>query len=121
MTEIIQLTGNKSEFQNYVSDPIVLKEDSKVCLNKASFSVPVIVNRTIYFPYEGAVPDYLKTFFTVTLNGIENPILYQEFYDAYTIVNNLGAPTIAEFYGRVIRNGKKIYGLWIIWGIIYLL
>ena len=55
MTEIIQITGNKSEFSNFVSDPIVLKEDSKVCLNKASFSVPVIVSRNIPFPFEGAI------------------------------------------------------------------
>ena len=75
MTEIIQLTGNKSEFQNYVSDPIVLKEDSKVCLNKASFSVPVIVNRDVFFPKADTLgPDYTKIFFTVSLNGIDNPI-----------------------------------------------
>ena len=56
--EIIQLTGNKAEFSNYINDPIVLKEDSKVCLNKASFSIPVMVNRDIYFPQaDDTIPD----------------------------------------------------------------
>ena len=37
--EIIQLTGNKAEFSNYINDPIVLKEDSKVCLNKLMLTI----------------------------------------------------------------------------------
>ena len=102
MTEIIQITGNKSEFSNYVTDPIVLKEDSKVCLNKASFSIPVLVHRQIFFPQaDDALPNYNVTFFTVSLNGIENNITYQEFYDAYTEVDALGNPTITEFYSGI--------------------
>jgi len=102
MTEIIQLTGNKSEFANYITDPIVLKEDSKVCLNKASFSIPVMVHRQIFFPKaDDALPNYNITFFTVSLNGVENNITYQEFYDAYKEVDALGNPTIAEFYSGI--------------------
>ena len=102
MTEIIQLTGNKSEFANYITDPIVLKEDSKVCLNKASFSIPVMVHREIFFPQaDDAIPDYTLTFFTVALNGIENPISYQEFYNAYDNDDSLGNPTIDEFYSGI--------------------
>ena len=102
MTEIIQLTGNKSEFANYITDPIVLKEDSKVCLNKASFSIPVMVHREIFFPKaDDTTPDYTLTFFTVALNGIENPINYQEFYDAYDNDDSLGNPTIDEFYSGI--------------------
>ena len=37
----IQITGNKSEFRNFISDPIILDPNSKVCLNKASFAIPV--------------------------------------------------------------------------------
>jgi hypothetical protein len=104
MTEIIQITGNKSEFSNFVSDPIVLKEESKVCLNKASFSIPVIVNRNIFLPEADTLgADYTKIFFTVSLNGIENPITYQEFYDAYDAIDILGNPTIAEFYSGVFN------------------
>ena len=95
--EIIQLTGNKAEFSNYVNDPIILKEDSKVCLNKASFSIPVMVNRNIYFP-ESIGTDYSKVFFYVILNGLESGITYQEFYDAYDAIDNLGNTTITEFY-----------------------
>lgn len=98
MTEIIQLTGNKSEFSNYVTDPIVLKEDSKVCLNKGSFSVPVIVNRDINFPYSGLGLDYTKTFFKVALNGVENDITYQEFYNAYFVLDTLQNVAIEDFY-----------------------
>ncbi len=102
MTEIIQLTGNKSEFANYITDPIVLKEDSKVCLNKASFSIPVMVHREIFFPQaDDALPDYSLTFFTVALNGIENPISFQEFYNAYDADDTLGNPTIDEFYSGI--------------------
>tara|TARA_R110000824_G_scaffold243907_1_gene432615 strand:+ start:43 stop:1956 length:1914 start_codon:yes stop_codon:yes gene_type:complete len=99
MTEIIQLTGNKSEFQNYVSDPIVLKEESKVCLNKASFSVPVMVNRNIFLPEaDAAIVHYNGTFFEVTVNGVTRPISFQAFFDAYTALDSLGNPTIATFY-----------------------
>jgi hypothetical protein len=103
MTEIIQITGNKSEFSNFVSDPIVLKEDSKVCLNKASFSVPVIVSRNIPFPFEGVIPDYTTTFFKVAINGVENDITYQEFYDAYNTLDTLQTVTIDELYDGVFQ------------------
>ena len=96
--EIIQLTGNKAEFSNYVNDPIILKEDSKVCLNKASFSIPVIVNREINFPYSGLGVDYTQTFFKVALNGVENEITYQDFYNAYFVLDTLQNVAIEDFY-----------------------
>ena len=101
MTELIQLTGNKAEFSNYVTDPIVLKEESRVCLSKASFSIPVIVNRAIDFPYQGSVPDYTKTFFKVAINGVENAITYDSFFDAYDTLDTLQTVTIDEFYSGV--------------------
>ena len=101
--EIIQLTGNKAEFSNFVNDPIVLKEDSKVCLNKASFSIPVMVNRDIYFPKAAdGILNYDDTFFYVILNGIEKAITYQNFYDAYDALDLLANPTIAQFYRGVL-------------------
>ena len=101
--EIIQLTGNKAEFSNFVNDPIVLKENSKVCLNKASFSIPVIVSKNIPFPYEGAIPDYTTTFFKVAINGVENDISYQEFYDAYNAIDTLQTVTIDDLYDGVFQ------------------
>tara|TARA_R110001606_G_scaffold70265_1_gene160658 strand:+ start:5051 stop:6955 length:1905 start_codon:yes stop_codon:yes gene_type:complete len=99
MTEIIQITGNKSEFSNFVSDPIVLKEESKVCLNKASFSVPVMVNRNIFLPEaDAAIANYNDSFFEVTVNGVTRPISFQAFFDAYTALDSLGNPTIDIFY-----------------------
>ena len=103
--EIIQLTGNKAEFSNYINDPIVLKEDSKVCLNKASFSIPVMVNRDIYFPKAAdGILNYDDTFFYVILNGIEKAITYQNFYDAYDALDLLANPTIAQFYSGVFNT-----------------
>jgi len=103
--EIIQLTGNKAEFSNYVNDPIVLKENSQVCLNKASFSIPVMVNRDIFFPKADiGIVNYDTTFFYVLLNGIEKPVTYQNFYDAYDALDLLANPTIAEFYSGVFNT-----------------
>ena len=102
--EILQLTGNKSEFSNFVNDPIILKENSKVCLNKASFSIPVMVNMDVFFPQaDDTLPDYTKTFFKVILNGLENPITYQEFFDAYDVLDTLGNADIDEFYSGVFN------------------
>ena len=101
MTELIQLTGNKSEFSNYVTDPIILKENSRVCLNKASFSIPVIVNREIEFPYSGTGVDFEDTFFKIAINGVENNITYQEFYNAYDTLDLLQSLTVEEFYSGV--------------------
>ncbi len=98
MTELIQLTGNKAEFSNYITDPIVLKEESRVCLNKASFSIPVIVSREIEFPFSGVGVDYTKTFFKVAINGVENEITYQNFFNAYDTLDTLQTVTIDEFY-----------------------
>ncbi len=39
--ESIQLTGNKAQFNNYLTDPLIIPRNAKVCLNKASFSIPV--------------------------------------------------------------------------------
>ena len=49
--EILQLTTDKPEFSNFVNDTLVLKENSKVCLNKASFSIPTIVFKWNITPY----------------------------------------------------------------------
>ena len=104
--EILQLTTDKPEFSNFVNDTLVLKENSKVCLNKASFSIPTIVNRLLNLPLILDPADYTNTFFTVFLNGIEHPITYQEFYDNYSLFDDFNQPPIDEFY-----NGA--YQLWI--------
>tara|TARA_R110000787_G_C13413548_1_gene444365 strand:+ start:26 stop:1900 length:1875 start_codon:yes stop_codon:yes gene_type:complete len=104
--EILQLTTDKPEFSNFVNDTLVLKENSKVCLNKASFSIPTIVNRLLELPLILDPADYTNKFFTVFLNGIEHPITYQEFYDNYSLFDDFNQPPIDEFY-----NGA--YQLWI--------
>ena len=104
--EILQITGDKPEFSNFIGDTLILKEKSKVCLNKASFSIPVLVNRTCILPNTGAVGiDYTKPFFTIFLNGIEIDFTYQDFYDAYIFLSGFENPTIADFYG----GGYQLY------------
>ena len=103
MSEIIQLTSDKAEFTNFISDTMVLKEESKVCLNKASFSIPVIVSNNIPLPYEGAVPDYGVTFFSMAINGVEHEISYQEFFDAYNVIDNFQTVTINEMYTGIFQ------------------
>ena len=48
--ESIQITGNKARFDNYLSSPLVIPENAKVCLNKASFSIPVWTQKYINVP-----------------------------------------------------------------------
>ena len=96
--EILQLTTDKPEFSNFIGDTLVLKEDSKVCLNKASFSIPVMVNRNIYTPVGFIVGDYTYAFFNVVINGVQNSITYQEFYDAYDAIDGVSSPSIDTFY-----------------------
>ena len=103
MSEIIRLTSDKAEFTNFISDTMVLKEESKVCLNKASFSIPVIVSNNIPLPYEGAVPDYGVTFFSMAINGVEHEISYQEFFDAYNVIDNFQTVTINEMYTGIFQ------------------
>lgn len=99
--EILQLTSDKAEFSNFLNDTLILPENSKVCLNKASFSIPFIVSRNIEFPFEGAAPDYTKTFFKVAINGVENDISYQEFYNAYNVLDTLQTVSIDELYNGI--------------------
>ena len=82
--EILQITGDKPEFSNFIGDTLILKEKSKVCLNKASFSIPVIVNRNVVLPSTSAgLPDYTKTFFNVVLNEKTAAILDLDYKNPY--------------------------------------
>lgn len=101
--EILQITGDKPEFSNFIGDTLILKEKSKVCLNKASFSIPVMVNRTVYLPNSTGFGSYTDTFFNVILNGLEIGITYQDFYDAFINLSSFENPTIAIFYSGIYQ------------------
>lgn len=95
--ESIQITGNKARFDNYLSSPLVIPENGKVCLNKASFSIPVWTQKYITIPnLDGA--DRAKTMLIIYLNGVEESITWTEFYTAYNLLNNVETVTEAAFY-----------------------
>tara|TARA_R100000353_G_scaffold42559_2_gene33925 strand:+ start:96 stop:1985 length:1890 start_codon:yes stop_codon:yes gene_type:complete len=95
--ESIQITGNKARFDNYLTSPLVVPENAKVCLNKASFSIPVWTQKYIDIPNLDAA-DRAKTMFTVYLNGIETTITWTEFYNGYNAINNVETVTEPAFY-----------------------
>ena len=98
-TESIQIVGNKPQFRNYLTDPIILKPDSSICLNKASFGYNIYVDRYVV-NVSGINP--VDVILKASLNGIEKDITYQDIYDAWNAeasIDNLETATIAEFYG----------------------
>ena len=100
--EILQITGDKPEFSNFIGDTLILKEKSKVCLNKASFSIPVMVNRNVYVP-QSVAAGYTDIFFNVLVNGIDIGITYQDFYDAYISLAIMEDPTRDEFFSGTFQ------------------
>ena len=95
--ESIQITGNKARFDNYLTSPLVVPENAKVCLNKASFSIPIWTQKYIDIPNLDAA-ERATTMFTIYLNGIEQSITWTEFYNAYNALNNVETVTQAAFY-----------------------
>lgn len=99
MTEIIQLTGNKANFSNFLSETLLLPVDAQICLNKASFSIPIISLNYITVPFVNPL-NYVDTMCNVQINSVTVAITFQNFYDAYIVVSTLENPTIAEFYNE---------------------
>lgn len=95
--ESIQLTGNKAQFNNYLTDPLIIPRNAKVCLNKASFSIPVWTQKFITLPSLDAA-DRAKNMLTVYVAGVSNGITWTEFYTAWDTLNDVEARTEAEFY-----------------------
>ena len=85
----IQITGNKSEFKNFITDPIILEPNSKICLNKASFAIPVWTQKYITIPGLTQAPDDERAYnmFYIDINGVDEAITWREFYTAYVAEN----------------------------------
>ena len=100
----IQITGNKSEFKNFITDPIILEPNSKICLNKASFAIPVWTQKYITVPLLTQAPVDERAFvmFYVDINGVSESITWREFYTAWnvenTAENNLEFVTEDDFF-----------------------
>lgn len=95
--ESIQITGNKARFDNYLTSPLVVPENAKVCLNKASFSIPVWTQKYISLPNLDA-GERAKPMLTVYLNGIENEITWTDFFNAYNTLSAAEVVTEPAFY-----------------------
>jgi len=104
--ESIQITGNKARFDNYLSSPLVIPENAKVCLNKASFSIPVWTQKYVRVPFIFDAADYDDNMVTLSLNGVTEGITWREFHTAWDAINVLENRNIANFY-----NGT--YKLWL--------
>lgn len=100
--ESIQLTGNKPTFNNYLTDPMILPINAKVCLNKASFAIPVWTQQFVEIPLIDAA-DHNNIMFVVELNGISKQISWEDFYNAWDSLNELDTRTIDEFYNGTYK------------------
>ena len=93
--ESIQITGNKARFDNYLTDPMMIPKNGKVCLNKASFSIPVWTQRYLEVP---AIASPADVMLYVELNGVQTGITWVEFYTAWNDINLIEIRSQAEFY-----------------------
>ena len=93
----VQITGNKARFNNYLTDPMIIPKNGKVCLNKASFSIPVWTQKYVNIPNLDAA-ERAKSMIGVRLNGVDQAITWTEFYNAYVSLNNVEAVTEPAFY-----------------------
>lgn len=95
--ESIQITGNKARFDNYLTDPMIIPKNGKVCLNKASFSIPVWTQKYIKIPnLDGA--ERAQNMMVIRLNGVQTSITWTEFYNAYVAINDVETVTEPAFY-----------------------
>ena len=93
--ESIQITGNKARFDNYLTDPMTIPKNGKVCLNKASFSIPVWTQRYLEVP---AIVTPADIMIYIELNGVQTDITWAEFYTAWDTLNLVEQRSQAEFY-----------------------
>ena len=92
--ESIQLTGNKPSFNNYLTDPMILPINAKVCLNKASFAIPVWTQQYIAVPIIDTT-DRNNVMVIVELNGVSKQISWADLYTAWNSINQLETRTVA--------------------------
>jgi len=100
--ESIQLTGNKPTFNNYLTDPMILPINAKVCLNKASFAIPVWTQQYVEMPLIDTA-DQTNLMFIVQLNGVSVQITWQDFYTAWDALNMMETRTADEFYNGTYK------------------
>tara|TARA_R110002020_G_scaffold213265_1_gene419981 strand:+ start:239 stop:2203 length:1965 start_codon:yes stop_codon:yes gene_type:complete len=93
----IQVTGNKPSFNNYLTDPIILESNSKVTINKTSFSIPVWTQNFIKMPSLD-VAEHDITMCNIIVSGVNEPITWREFHTAWDALNSIEDRGLATFY-----------------------
>lgn len=101
--ESIQITGNKARFDNYLTSPMKVPENAKVCLNKASFSIPVWTQKYIEVPRIADAADRAKNMLRCNLNGVSNDITWDEFHAAWVATNPIELRSANEFYNGTYK------------------
>ncbi len=96
--ESIQITGNKAKFDNYLTSPMKVPANAKICLNKASFSIPVWTQKYIEVPLFTDGAERAKNMISVSLNGIDEAITWDDFHTAWAGLNNLETRSAPQFY-----------------------
>jgi len=98
----IQVTGNKPSFDNYLTNPIILEPNSKICINKASFSIPVWTQNYIAMPSLD-VAEHDITMCNIIVNGVNEPITWREFHTAWDALNEIEDRGLATFYNGTYK------------------
>jgi hypothetical protein len=98
--ESIQITGNKARFDNYLTDPMKIPKNGKVCLNKASFSIPCWTQRYLEVPSIATPTDIMLY---LELNGVQTSITWAEFHTAWDTLNLIEQRSQAEFYNGTYK------------------
>ena len=76
--------SDKCEFTNYFSEPIVVPKHAEICLNKASFTVPILCQQLLTIP---SIPVANRTdnWIDVIIDGVLKKFTWRNFYDAWAL------------------------------------
>ena len=112
----IILTSNKSDFSNYFSDNITFPKNAEMALTKAVMSIPVAVNQYVQMPFSIDLAGELATpCFSLTVDGIQNNITWQDIYDSYTVLDiadGFEPLTVAQFYENSTQLPLNNFVVW---------
>lgn len=106
----IVLTSDGCEFTNYFSDNVKVVENAEIALTKASVSIPVVAQQTVFIPFvAGAARANIA--FRVMLDGLEKGITWTQFYTAWdslqTDLGGLFSLTEDQFYSGEFEIGMN--------------
>jgi len=98
----IQTISNKSEFNNFFSQPITFPKTAMISLPKANFQVPIFVNPEIVAPIILAGEE-ANTAFACEIDGVSVSITWNDIYVAHSALpgcENIAAIGVNNYYGN---------------------